>query len=247
MNEIIEQLKQEFIDHAKSNTSAEVCGVVVDTGSGHMYIRCKNVASSPNDFECSTEDVERAEDVGEIVAVFHSHINAKTAFTPADVEGCNRSGVAYILCSLPSEKIVFMLPSEEGKSLLGRTYLSGVSDCYSIVKDYYKMAYNINLRDAERWELWWKEADLIVEDVWEEMGFYKLKDEPLQAGDVLVMQMGGRRLDHLAVYAGNGKIVHHCFRRISCLDLYAGMWQNNTVFRLRNKLCNSQPSNLEVC
>ena len=34
MNEIIEQLKQEFIDHAKSNTSAEVCGVVVDTVAG---------------------------------------------------------------------------------------------------------------------------------------------------------------------------------------------------------------------
>lgn len=242
---IIDGHKKEFIKQAHDSPHREVCGLVVKMKRKTKYVPCKNIASNAFDFEISQEDVEKAEAIGEIVAVFHSHVNHEMSFTLADIQACNQTDTPYIMYHLSSQTFHAITPSHEIPRLLGRGYVAGMSDCFSLVRDYYKLAYNHDIPDEHRWDKWWKEADLITSEAWERDGFFCVSKKDMQPGDVLVMQNGGERFNHLAIFIGNSRILHHCYNRLSCIDIYAGMWKDNTVYVLRNKKC-SQPSSLEV-
>lgn len=242
---IVDKHKEEFIKQAHDSPHREVCGLVVKLKTKTKYIPCKNVAGKAFDFEISQEEVEKAEAQGTIIAVFHSHVNHEMSFTPADVRACNQTDTPYILYHLSSQSFKYITPSHEIPRLLGRAYVAGTNDCFGLVKDYYHLAYGFEIQDEYRWDKWWKEADLITSNTWEKSGFFCVPKRDMQPGDILVMQSGSDRLNHLAVFIGNSRILHHCYNRLSSIDIYAGMWKDNTVYVLRNKEC-LQPSNLEV-
>ena len=240
MKKIIERLNIQFISHAVKESPLEACGVVVKVKNTYKYIPCRNIEKRDN-FCCHPEDIFNASEQGDIVAVFHSHTNGNNEFTEEDRRFCNSSTYPFILYALPSDEFKFILPVEEVVPLVGRTYIAGVQDCFALAKDFYKQKYGIDIPEKERWELWWKDGvNLINETSWEELGFSSVSDGTLEEGDIVVMQNGSKYPDHLAVYIGDGKILHHCYQRLSKEDLYIGMWVRNTVYVLRRKKCNEQ-------
>lgn len=71
---IDDKLKQEILAHAEQCKPQESCGFVVFDGKQNIYIPCVNVSPDPiNYFEIAPEEFIAAEDVGEIVALVHSH------------------------------------------------------------------------------------------------------------------------------------------------------------------------------
>ncbi|HCI88977.1 MAG TPA: hypothetical protein DHV53_10070, partial [Gammaproteobacteria bacterium] len=73
------------------------------------------------------------------------------------------------------------------------------------------------------------------DDCWKETGFYELEeDEQLQKGDCLLMGLTGVKPDHMAVYLGNGDILHHLRARLSSRDVYSGYLQKRTIRRIRH-------------
>lgn len=236
MKKIIDALREQFVSHANRDYPLEACGVVIKVGKKHKYFPCRNIEKRDN-FSCHPEDVVAASEEGEIVAVFHSHTNGNDSFTEADKLFCNSSTFPFILYSLPLGNFHFIHPESDAiVPLIGRTYVAGKQDCFAIAKDYYKQEYNIDVPEKERWELWWKDGvNLINEDAWEELGFTCVLDGTLLKGDIIVMQNGSKYPDHLAVYIGDQKILHHCYKQLSRRDLYIGQWVNNTVYVLRRK------------
>lgn len=235
MNKIIKQLQKQFIAHAVEDSPFEACGVVIKTGMKYKYIRCRNILGR-DAFQCHPEDCYKASEQGEIVAVFHSHTNGNNSFTEADKAFCNSSTYPYILYVLPAGIFHYLEPITEIIPLVGRSYVSGVQDCFALAKDYYKLKHNVDIPDKKRWEMWWKDGvNLINEEEWESCGFSVVEDDSLQEGDVIVMQSGSKYPDHLAIYTGNGMILHHCYKRLSSEELYIGMWVKNTMFVLRRK------------
>ncbi|MBA4152635.1 MAG: hypothetical protein C0509_08740, partial [Acinetobacter sp.] len=119
----------------------------------------------------------------------------------------------------------------------GRPFVYGVLDCLSLVTDYYQNEIGITLNDGERkaWG-WWLDAGnqhALVNGLINQ-GFVPV-DKPA-IDDVIVMQIGGGPCpNHLALYQGNGRILHHPHVGArSGQELYGFYWRQNTVKALRH-------------
>ena len=115
----------------------------------------------------------------------------------------------------------------------GRPFRFGITDCYTIVRDFYKNEFGITLRNYARYDKFWEDESLYLK-------FFKnedfvLVDDELQFGDLILVALGASVACHAAVYLGNGKILHHVQNRLSTIDNYRGLWKNMTVAVIRNR------------
>ncbi|HQT80194.1 MAG TPA: NlpC/P60 family protein [Rhodopila sp.] len=125
-------------------------------------------------------------------------------------------------------------------NLIGLPWKHGETDCYALLRAFYKQAYNVELTDYPRPDFWWvKNPQLdLIRNHFRDEGFTPIHVAPrdLQVGDVLLMAIGGTIINHCAVYVGNGFLLHHVFRTESGTDRYAGIWRDRTVIVARHPL-----------
>lgn len=114
----------------------------------------------------------------------------------------------------------------------GIDFIHGINDCYSLVRNFYKICFDIELTNYARPDDWWHHGLNLYEDFIKKEGFSlidfdKLKN--LQYGDVILMAIATEMPCHAAIYLGNGMILHHFYGRKSSIELYKGIWYNTTV------------------
>ena len=118
--------------------------------------------------------------------------------------------------------------------MIGREWVWGVTDCWSLVRDWYKEEKNIELRD-------WKRPttpeefikDPMFERCAEATGFRELEpDEKLENGDLLFMSILDSGLNHVAIFI-DGDVLHHFSSRLSCKEPYSPWLLKCTGKRLR--------------
>ena len=108
-----------------------------------------------------------------------------------------------------------MEPSENTYDLLGRPFVYGIYDCFTILKDYYE-THGINIYPYEyEWEFWEKGKNLYLEN-FEKEGFKKVTDGSLQTNDLILMALNSEITNHAGIYVGRGKMLHHAPNRLSC-------------------------------
>ena len=95
--------------------------------------------------------------------------------------------------------------------LVGRAFQHGVTDCYALIRDYYRSVKGVTLPVFPRSWLWWKEGGDLYRDGFEKAGFYRV-DDP-EPGDVFLAQIGSPVPNHGGVYLGNNQILHHISSR----------------------------------
>lgn len=119
--------------------------------------------------------------------------------------------------------------------LLGKDFLYGTDDCFSLVRGFYKENYDIYITNYATPNGWWNEGENFYMNLFKQEGFYILDDlDELIEGDVLLIALGAKVASHAAVYIGDNKIVHHPVGRKSCVDVYKGLWKNCTLARIRH-------------
>ncbi len=121
--------------------------------------------------------------------------------------------------------------------LVGRPFVIGSQDCYGLVRDFYRLNYQIELTNYARPDRFW-EADInLYGDNFSSEGFSNIDVSPrdYRVGDAFLMAIKSQYANHAAIYIGDGKILHHFYNRLSSIDLYAGVWRNTTVAVLRHK------------
>lgn len=123
------------------------------------------------------------------------------------------------------------------QDFLGRKW-SNDYDCYAFVRDVYQEVCGFTLTDYARPPLWWAktpELDLIRTSFQQE-GFRPIHVAPyqLQAGDGLLIALGGRTINHMGIHIGQGRFIHLPFRAESRIDLYGGTWMDRTLVIARN-------------
>lgn len=120
---------------------------------------------------------------------------------------------------------------------IGRRFKLGESDCYSLLRDFYRNEYQIELPDYARPENYWEHGFNLFSELYSKHGFEQISDSPLewQVGDVFLVCLNSEHPSHAAIYAGDSKILHHPPHRFSNLELYKGIWRNCTVARIRHK------------
>jgi cell wall-associated NlpC family hydrolase len=126
----------------------------------------------------------------------------------------------------------------ERPPLIGRGFQHGVTDCYSYIRDWYRVERGVELPQFVRdWD-WWKLGDDLYAKGFASAGFTEAHDAP-QRGDVLLYTVGSKVVNHGAIYEGGGVLSHHLAtrepfdpNRLSTREA-AARWERFRVHHLR--------------
>jgi len=228
--------KADALLHAKEQDPKESCGLLLNIRGKEKYFPCKNLSTAYlENFIIDPIDYAKAEDSGaNIIGVIHSHPTTPPVASEADKISCEESNLPWYIVNPKTEKWGEYKPTGYKPDLIGLPWVWGVSDCWSLVRRYYKEKLNIELRDWER-PITPEEfmANPMFEKCAKDTGFVELeKDEKLENNDLLFMSIGEPGLNHVAIFV-DGDVIHHLRDRLSCKEPYNPWLLKCTGMRLR--------------
>jgi proteasome lid subunit RPN8/RPN11 len=217
-------VKDKALQHAKEEDPRE------------YYYRCKNIApDGDNYFILDPDDYAVAEDKGEITAIIHSHPATAPSPSPADLVACEKSGLPWHVVNPHTETWGYCEPSGYELPYVGRPFFYGVIDCYSLIRDFYKREFNIELTDYNRKDRWWERGESMYLDHFKDEGFREIPLEEIEYGSVILMHLEADVPNHGGIYFNDNMILHHVQDRLSSRDLYGGYYQKNTAKVLKHE------------
>lgn len=229
--------KAYFLDFAVSQIPREACALLVEEKgtAKEMVLVCKNLAEQNDRFTIAPDDYLAASKVGKILAVIHSHVFKPSFPSAEDKISCAASGLPWHIVSVPAGTWNSMEPGVLDRPLIGRPFAYGVLDCYVLVQDYYREKLGVEIKDFDHGEFgWWdKGEEKFSKSNCEEAGFTEVSIAELEKNDVLLMQIHGKAINHLAIYLGNDQILHHLTNRLSARAILSGYYRRHTVRVMR--------------
>jgi proteasome lid subunit RPN8/RPN11 len=231
-------------EHARTCYPAEACGLLVRVKRTVKYWPCRNQApllAAKDSFVMHPEDWVAAEEVGDIVAVVHSHPDDDAHPSSADKRACHRCGLPWFILATPGTEWRVVQPAP--LPLVGREFVHGQVDCYTLVQDYYDAVLGIDLPDFTRTDEWWAHGQDLYRDGFSQAGFVDCGAIQPRRHDVLLMQVAARVDNHAAVFVGPDpdmpgtadRVLHHLYGRLSGHDVWGGDWARRTTSVLRHK------------
>lgn len=227
--------------HAIREFPKESCGLIVDGD----YMPCFNYASKPEeDFSISGAVQSSLIIAGKkIEAVVHSHPNGPYFPSQLDMQGQIDTALPWVLVA--TDGALVSPPEIWGAdtpvpAILGRTFMHGIRDCYSLARDVFKLGKVELAKQGVEWPFdpiviheyprkdgWWgshkkPDQDLYAENFMKE-GFVRIQREEARPGDGFLMKIHSERLNHAGLLLTGGLLVHHLPTRLSRREP-AGIW-----------------------
>ena len=215
--------KKDALAHAKEQDPKESCGLLLNIRGKEKYFPCRNLSlTSHQCFILDPEDYVKADSIGEIIAIIHSHPITPPEPSQADRVACEHSNLKWYIVNPKTETWADLEPTGFKAPLLGRQWVWGVTDCWSLVRDWYKEEKNIELKD---WDRPTTPEEFIKNPLFQSCswrtGFRELRpEEKLINGDALLMSIGSPGLNHVAIFL-DGDVLHHLTDRLSCREPYS--------------------------
>jgi len=219
------------LEHARREAPREACGLVIVARGRERYIACRNEAHGTEHFVLNPDDYAAAEDAGDVVAVFHSHPKTNAQPSQPDRVGCEASGLPWFIVNPATGQWAECRPEGYRAPLVGRQFCHGVTDCYSLIRDWYALERGVTLPDFDRRQDWWHGAQELYLENFAAAGFERT--EQPQAGDVVLMRVSSQRANHGGILLDGGIILHHLQGRLSSREVYGGYWRKITACFLR--------------
>ncbi len=227
--------KQDALVQAKDQDPKESCGLLLNIRGKEKYFACKNLSTWANQcFIIDPEDYVKGSDLGDIIAIIHSHPTTQPIASEADKISCEETNLPWYIINPKTEQWGSYKPTGYKAPLVGRQWVWGVTDCWALVRDWYKQELGITLRDWER-PITPEEfiADPMFVKCADATGFKELRpQEKLENGDLLFMSIMTTGLNHVAIFL-DGDVLHHLADRISCKEPYNEWLLKCTGMRLR--------------
>jgi proteasome lid subunit RPN8/RPN11 len=207
----------------------EAVGFVVDG----MFIPCRNMSWEPLDaFELRPADVAQYLDACDYLV--HSHtvkacnyprhqgiaVDPRTP-SKADMEGQLAMDKPWAVVSCDgvsvSEPVMWGDPHNR-PPLSEREFVFNAQDCLSLTTDYLFQTHGIELPECPRdWD-WAQRGERHIDQLWPEWGFIEVPISEAREGDLILFQMGTDYTNHMGIYLGGDKLLHHMLGRLSCVD-----------------------------
>ena len=215
--------KDAALVHAKDQDPKEAVGLLLNVKGKQRYYPCQNLAiTNHQEFILNPEDYVKADNLGEIIGIFHSHPITPPTPSQADRISCEHSNLPWYIVNPKTEQWAELKPEGYKPELCGRPWVWGITDCWSLVRDWYKQEKNIELIDYER-SITPQEflENPLFEKYAKDTGFRELgNEEPPKVGDVLLMSIMHPTLNHVAIFLGD-MVLHHLADRLSCKEPYS--------------------------
>ena len=224
-------LKQNSVD----GSPYEVCGIIYDdTHSNTQYITMiTNISEQPEEYFLFDpvelvyilDNITSASNL-DLNSYFHSHVNATEQPSLQDKMTINKLNQRMLIYSIYTDNFLNVDPVVEDYPLVGRQFNYATANCYTLVQDYYEIKRSITLSDYTPIPNWWnKGMDLFLTYIPDE-GFSEVST--LQEHDVILMQVDSPVPNHLGIYIGDNKMIHHPLDRLSQRIIYGGYWRKHT-------------------
>lgn len=182
-------------------------GVWLITKKGCRQV--KNVHADPlNHFKVGIADLAKANSQG-LLAVVHSHPDRPNVPSAADMRGQINCAVPWgILTSSADGCTSIRWWGGEPAPLIGRPFVHGVTDCYALIKDYYKVERGVDIPEFPRDWNWWNEGEDLFMQGFESAGFRKISQLEAQAGDVWLARMRSPVVNHGGILLDGALMLH---------------------------------------
>lgn len=131
----------------------------------------------------------------------------------------------------------------------GIDFIHGINDCYSLIRNFYRVVFALDLTNYARPDEWWHQGLNLYTDFIKKEGFSLIDFDKLgnlNYGDIILMSIKTENPCHAAIYIGEGKILHHFYGKKSTIELYKGLWYNTTVAVYRHPKVNIETEIINI-
>lgn len=119
--------------------------------------------------------------------------------------------------------------------LEGIPYKAGDTDCYGLFRRYYREKFALNLTNYARPLFFWKSGLDLFNCYFRAEGFRPLlPSENLSVGDGILMAVLSTHPNHIGVYLGRNRMLHHFHDRPSEVTDYSSKWRHRTFVTIRH-------------
>jgi proteasome lid subunit RPN8/RPN11 len=213
---------EEMLEHLSNEYPKEGCGIILNRRGKLEWVPCKNVSQTPEEtFEFDAREYTRVQLKGDIHAIVHSHPDTTSEPSESDRRASDFLGIPYYIFSIPDGELTVYEPTTKRAPLLGREYVFGSSDCYSLVCDYYRDL-EIELPRMPFIDDFWEKGINYFDDLQEEYGFVTV--EKPQKHDLVFFNVMSVFPNHCGVYVGEDIFLHHAVNRLSCRESIHSFW-----------------------
>ena len=224
-------------EHVAAEYPKEACGLVVQIGRAQEYVPCTNASDKPTEhFSILPEDKRAAEKRGTILMVVHSHPDVPQLI-PSEMDRvqCDYSGVEWGIMSWPDGDFCTISPRGD-RELVGRQWVLGFADCWTLIMDYYRQEHGISLNNWSVDYEWWLDGkESRYDDNWQAEGFVLVDPTEMRKGDMIMMRFQSPVTNHAAISLGDHLMLHHSSGILSTRVPYGDYWRNRTVRVVRRK------------
>lgn len=217
-------------NHALVEWPREAVGYVI----GGTYVPQENIASDPVR-EFRVADSAWSDDVR---AVIHSHT---TSFdwlpSKADMQSQLSAGVPFGILATNGDTTTPLLWFGDhvlDEPLIGRRFVSNVTDCYELVRAWMWQERRIKLKSFPRDVAWWERGENLLAQSFETAGCVRVAIEDAHPGDGLLMAIPATGpVNHCAVLLDGGLMLHHRVGQFSRREPWSGAWRRLTRMAVR--------------
>lgn len=171
----------------------------------------KNIADDPTKtFRVDKRTMAAAVKRG-LLAVVHSHPDFPDCPSEADMRGQLTTGVPWGIVATDGESAtpIRWWGHDERAPLIGRGFVHGITDCYSLIRDYYAMELGIELPEFPRsWE-WWRNGQDLYREGFAQAGFRRIEQQEARPGDMWLAQLRSDVPSHGGIVLEHGLCLHH--------------------------------------
>lgn len=232
------KIQKEIKDLALKARPKEICGFIYTSDKDIFIYPCKNISEEPEEaFEIEHDEyfscARQASSIGgEIVGIYHSGKDA--AFSPSDIFHADEWPIPLYLYSFNEDVFKTYVPGKYVVDYIGRPFIWGQYDCYTLVKDFYRREYKLYLNDYDCDESF---ESIVRNDIvlnFSKEGFLQSSDmSNIKDGDVLLFLCGKNY--HVGVYVGSNRFLHQPLKGQSRIEAIDGFWAKNLKFILKHK------------